>query len=77
MKTIELTVEETMLAEVEEATRALEMTRDDFVRTALQRALQQQEIIALEQRHARGYASQPQPAEEVGEWEGERVWDEP
>ena len=77
MITIELTVEETMLAEVEAATRALDMTREDFVRTALQRALQQQEIIALEQRHARGYASQPQPAEEVGEWEGERVWDEP
>jgi metal-responsive CopG/Arc/MetJ family transcriptional regulator len=77
MKTIELTVEEAMLAEVDEATRALEMTREDFVRTALERALRQQEIIALEQRHARGYERQPQTAEEVGEWEDEQVWGEP
>ncbi|HVG31382.1 MAG TPA: ribbon-helix-helix protein, CopG family [Pyrinomonadaceae bacterium] len=77
MKTIELTVEEAMLAEVDEATRALEMTREDFVRTALERALRQQEIIALEQRHARGYERRPQTAEEVGEWEDEQVWGEP
>jgi metal-responsive CopG/Arc/MetJ family transcriptional regulator len=77
MKTIELTVEESMLAEVDRATRDLEMTREDFVRTALERALQQQEIIALEQRHARGYANQPQASDEVSEWEGEQVWGEP
>jgi metal-responsive CopG/Arc/MetJ family transcriptional regulator len=77
MRTIELTVEEAMLAEIDEATRALEMTREDFVRTALERALRQQEIIALEQRHVRGYECQPQTAEEVGEWEDEQVWGEP
>jgi metal-responsive CopG/Arc/MetJ family transcriptional regulator len=77
METIELTVEESMLAEVDRATRALEMTREDFVRTALTRALQQQEIIALEQKQTRGYADQPQAAEEIGEWDDERVWGEP
>ena len=54
MKTIQVEIEESMLTEVERATRALEMTREAFVRTALERALQQQELIALEQRHARG-----------------------
>lgn len=77
MKTIELTVEESILAEVDEATRVLEMSREDFVRTALERALRQQGIIALEQRHARGYERQPQTVEEVGEWENEQVWGEP
>jgi len=76
MKTIELTVEESMLAEVERATRKLAMTREDFVRTALARALQQQEIIALEQQHARGYTAHPQTESEVGEWTDEQVWDE-
>ena len=42
MKTIQLEIEESVLTEVERATRALEMTREDFVRTALERALQQQ-----------------------------------
>ncbi|MBC7930236.1 MAG: CopG family transcriptional regulator [Rubrivivax sp.] len=77
MKTIQLEIEESMLTEVERATRALEMTREAFVRTALERALQQQETIALEQKHARGYESQPQMTEEVGEWEDEQVWGEP
>jgi metal-responsive CopG/Arc/MetJ family transcriptional regulator len=77
MKTIELAIEESVLAEMEEATRALEMTREDFVRTALERALQQREVIALEQRHARGYIKQPQAREEVAEWEAEQIWGEP
>lgn len=77
MKTIELTIEESMLAEVDQATRALEMTREDFVRTALERAVRQREMIALEQTHARGYINQPQTAEEVAEWENEQVWGEP
>ena len=77
METIQLTVEESMLAEVDRATRSLAMTREAFVRTALERALQQQEIIALEQRHARGYSTHPQTPEDVEEWDGERVWGEP
>ena len=77
MKTIQVEIEESMLTEVERATRALEMTREAFVRTALERALQQQEIIALEQKHARGYDTHPQTPDEVGEWESEQVWGEP
>ena len=77
MKTIQVEIEESMLTEVERATRALEMTCEAFVRTALERALQQQEIIALEQKHARGYDLHPQTTDEVGEWESEQVWGEP
>ena len=77
MKTIEVEIEESMLTEVERATRELEMTREAFVRTALERALQQREIIALEQKHARGYDTRPQTTDEVGEWESEQVWGEP
>lgn len=77
MKTIEVAVEDSMLTEVERATRSLDMTREDFVRTALERALQQRETIALERKHARGYDTPPQTAEEVGEWASEQVWGEP
>ena len=59
MKEIELTIEDALLAEIDEATRALSMTRADFVRTALERALGQREIIALERQHARGYTQNP------------------
>lgn len=77
MKTIQVEVEDAVLEEVERATQALEMTHEAFVRTALERALRQQEIIALERRHARGYEERPQTDEEVGEWEAEQVWGEP
>ena len=77
MKTIQLEIEESILTEVERATRELEMTREAFIRTALERALQQQETIALERKHARGYESHPQTTDEVGEWEAEQVWGEP
>ncbi|PYS80525.1 MAG: CopG family transcriptional regulator [Acidobacteria bacterium] len=77
MKTIQLEIEESTLTEVARVTHALEMTQEDFVRTALERALQQREIIALERKHARGYDRHPQTTEEVGEWEAEQVWGEP
>lgn len=76
MKTIEVEIEDSVLEEVERATQALEMTREAFVRTALERALRQRETIALEHRHARGYEAHPQTTEEVGEWEAEQVWGE-
>lgn len=77
MKTIQVEIEDSVLEEVEQATRALEMTREAFVRTALERALRQREIIALERKHAHGYEEHPQTIEEVSEWEAEQVWGEP
>lgn len=76
MKTIQLEIEDSVLADVERATRELDMTREDFVRTALERAVRQRELIAQERCHARGYDSRPQTTEEVGEWEAEQVWGE-
>jgi hypothetical protein len=37
---------------------------------------EQQESITLEQEHERGYDSQPQTADEVGEWKDEQVRDD-
>ena len=36
----------------------------------------QQEIEALEEKHARGYERQPQTVEEITEWEDVQVWGE-
>jgi len=76
MKAIELNVDEALLAEIDEVTRDLSMTRADFVRTALERALCQREVIALERQHATGYASHPLTPGELDEWEAEQVWEE-
>lgn len=76
MKAIELTIEESLLADIDEATRDLSMTRDDFVRTALERALSQREIIALERQHANGYERNPVTPGEFDKWEDEQVWED-
>ena len=75
METIQLTIDESLLAEVQRATTALHMTPSDFMRVALERALEQREIIAKERQDADGYARNPQNPEEIEEWESEQDWE--
>ncbi len=77
METIQLSIDESLLAEVQQATNALQMTPSDFIKVALERALQQREIIAKERRDAEGYLKHPQRAEEIEEWRSEQDWGEP
>lgn len=73
METIELPVDESLLAEVDRAISSLSMTRADFARIALELALRHEKTIALEQRHAQGYARRPVETGEIEEWESEQV----
>ena len=77
METIQLSIDESLLAEVQQATNALKMTPSDFIKVALERALQQREIIAKERRDAQGYLEHPQQPEEIEEWQSEQEWGEP
>lgn len=77
METIQVTIEDSLLAEVQQATNALQITPSDFIKVALERAVQQREIIAKERRDAQGYAEHPQRPEEIEEWLDEQHWDEP
>ena len=76
METIHLTIDESLLAEVQQATLALQMTPSDFMKMALERALQQREVIAQERRDAQGYAQHPQRSEEIEEWQDEQHWED-
>lgn len=77
METIHLTVDESLLAEIDRVTVSLAMTRASFLRIALELALRNQETIAREQQHAQGYARQRVKPGEFDEWEPEQVWSEP
>lgn len=77
METIQLTIDETLLAEVQQATNALQMTPSDFMKVALERAIAQREIIAKERRDAQGYLEQPQRPEEIEEWQSGQERGEP
>jgi antitoxin component of RelBE/YafQ-DinJ toxin-antitoxin module len=76
METIQLTIDETLMAEVQQATSALQMTPSDFMKVALERALQQREIIAKEREHAQAYLKHPQQPDEIEEWQSEQDWGE-
>ena len=77
METIQVTIEDSLLAEVQQATNALQITPSEFIKVALERAVQQREIIARERQHAEAYAKQPQRPEEIEEWQDEQYWEEP
>jgi metal-responsive CopG/Arc/MetJ family transcriptional regulator len=74
MKTIQMTIEERLLDEVDQLTAALDTSRSAFIRDALQMALRRYRIAALEQQHANGYSALSLDSEDVGEWVGEQVW---
>ena len=76
METIQLSIDESLLAEVQQATAALQMTPSDFMKLALERAVQQREIIARERRDEQGYVEHPQQPGEIEEWLEEQHWDE-
>lgn len=74
METIEVPVDESLIAEVDRVSRSLAMTRADFARLAIELALRHQKTIALEQQHLQGYARHPAKADEFVEWETEQEW---
>ncbi len=76
MKTIQITIDEALLDEVDSLTATLQTTRSAFIRSALQLALRQHAVRQQEARHAEGYARfLVQPGEFDG-WEAEQSWGE-
>ena len=74
MKTIQMTIDEKLLAEVDRVTADLHTPRSAFIRDALERAIRRQVILDKERRDAEGYARCPSTAEEAEEWVDEQVW---
>ena len=74
MRTIQMTIDEPLLKEVDQASRSLQTTRSEFIRAALKLALQRHRITQLEHQHEAGYTAHPQPSAEIAEWEAEQSW---
>lgn len=77
MKTIQMTIDEQLLEQVDSAVNELQINRSAFIRNALQLALKELHIHKLEAQQARGYRRQPDTATDLAEWEPEQVWGEP
>ncbi len=59
MKTVRMTLEESLVAAVDRLARKLRMTRSAFTRDALRDALAKHHIKELEQKHRLGYERHP------------------
>lgn len=77
MKTIQMTIDEPLLAEVDQLIQTLKTTRSAFIREALELALQRHVIAEMERKHAEGYARHPVEPGEFDVWEDEQAWGAP
>jgi len=59
MRTIQMTIDEPLLEEIDELVKTLNTSRSAFIREALQAALRRHHIHELERRHAEGYRRPP------------------
>jgi len=75
MKTIQMTIDEPLLNEVDIMIRKLNTTRSAFIRDALELALKRYTIAEMERKHAEGYAQHPVKEGEFDIWENEQAWD--
>jgi metal-responsive CopG/Arc/MetJ family transcriptional regulator len=74
VKTVQMTIDEQLLSEVDEAAQELETSRSAFVRDALRLALREFRVAELERLHAEGYARQPVVPGEFDVWINEQAW---
>jgi metal-responsive CopG/Arc/MetJ family transcriptional regulator len=77
MKTIQMTIGKSLLADVDQMVQTLDTTRSAFIREALERAILRHTIAEMERKHADGYARHPVEPGEFDVWEDEQAWGAP
>lgn len=74
MKTIQMTIDEGLLEQVDDVVETLNTNRSAFIREALEQVLKEYHIRQLEQQDAEGYTRIPPKPEEVEIWLTEQAW---
>ena len=74
MRTVQMTLDDALVQEIDQVVKRLGTTRSAFAREALRTALARVERQELERRHREGYRRQPVQMGEVSDWEDEQVW---
>ena len=75
MKTVQMTIDEPLLAAVDEVVHETNTTRSAFMRDALHLALHTHRIRQLERKHAEGYQRKPPQPDEFDGWVDEQRWE--
>lgn len=74
MKTVQMTLDESLVEAVDRAAKDLGTTRSAFARDALRAALENLRERELERRHRTGYERHPVAPGEFSDWEDEQAW---
>lgn len=74
MKTIQMTVEDKLLEEVDNAVKTLDTTRSAFVRGALRARLRKLKFQEMERQHRESYLKMPVQPGELDDWSEVQEW---
>ena len=74
MRTIQMTLDDDLVAAVDTVVKKLKTTRSAFTRKALKDAIRQENIKVLEKKHKKGYGIYPADKTEFSVWESEQEW---
>ena len=73
-RTVQMTLDDALVAEVDRTARRLGLSRSAFTRRALREALEKLRERELERKQRAGYAKRPVRRDELGGWEREQAW---
>ena len=73
MKTIQMTLDEELIKEVDSLVKKLNTSRSAFTRAALRQAIRDKNDLLLEEKHRKGYKKCPMSKEEQI-WKDEQEW---
>jgi len=76
MRTVQMTLDEDLVKQVDRAARRLKTTRSAFTRQALREALKRVTTLQREAKHRRGYTEHPVEKDEFSGWVAEQMWPE-
>ena len=74
MRTIQMTLDDELVATVDKVVKKLKTTRSAFARKALKNAIKQVNAAMLEKKHKKGYVQHPVDKIEFSVWESEQEW---
>jgi Arc/MetJ-type ribon-helix-helix transcriptional regulator len=74
LKTIQMTLDENLVEEIDKVVKKLGTTRSAFARDAFRAAIGEIIEKKMETRHKQGYIKEPVRTGEFNRWEKEQVW---
>ena len=76
MKTVQMTLDEKLLKEVDEVVKKKHTNRSAYTRDALLKAIKEEKIKELEEKHIKGYSNKNNVQKELTVMDDEQIWDD-